>query len=108
MNRTFKFELIFAAACIALSLIVLPAAIYWFGVLVLEPYAGGSQVGAFYGDFYRSLAAGSAAAGLLALGPYILAVMIRTVFRRRTARGADDDEPTAQPRPRRTEPKISL
>ncbi len=107
MDRNLKFELIFAAACVALSLIALPAAIYWFGVLVLEPYAGGSHVGAFYGDFYRSLGAGSPAAWLLALGPYVLLILVRLVFHRRAARVTDDDEPTAEPRLRRTEPKIS-
>jgi hypothetical protein len=106
MNRTIKFELIFAALTIGLSLIVLPAAIYWSGVLVLEPYAGGPQVGAFYGDFYRFLGAGSAAAWLLALGPYVLLLLLRILFSARGARAGDDDEPTAAPR--RTEPKITL
>ena len=79
-----RFELIFASAWLAFGLFVLPAAIFWVGSAMLGPYGtGDTGMGTFYGDFYGDLAAGSARAWGLALGPLVLASLLRAVFWRR-------------------------
>jgi hypothetical protein len=106
--RHLRFELIFAAGCLASGFIVLPWLIYWVGTLLLGPYAGGTHVGSFYGDFYRSLGVGSLEAWCLGVGPWVALLILRFLFAspdQRTEKDEDEDEgPSA---PQRREPRVS-
>jgi hypothetical protein len=90
MPRQLRTELLLALACVAFSLLVLPALVYWVGTLILDPYSGGTSMTSLYGDFFRALSVGSFAAWLLVAGPYILLTLLRLLFTRHHA--ADDDE----------------
>jgi hypothetical protein len=99
MTRQLRTELFLALGCIAFSLLVLPALVYWVGTLVLDPYSGGPLMTSLYGDFFRALSAGSFAAWLLVAGPYILLTLLRLVFtRHRAADGGDETESSDEAR----------
>jgi len=102
--RHLRFELIFAACCMAFGFIVLPGLIYWVGNLLLGPYAGGTHVGSFYGDFYRSVGAGSVEAWFLGVGPWVALLILRFIFASSEDRAEPDEEPSA---PQRREPRVS-
>lgn len=108
MTRQLRTELFIALGCIAFSLLLLPALIYWVGTLILDPYSGGPLMTSLYGDFFRALTEGSFAAWLLVAGPYILLTLLRLIFTRHRA-ADDDDEPVAPRKGRapRVEPNIS-
>ena len=116
-NRT-RFELIFASIWLAVGLFLLPALIFWVGVVVLGPYGEGqgAGMGTFYGDFFGDLAQGEVRAWVLALGPLVLITLLRAIFWGTRPRPEGPDIPDvrspipASARPaeaRRVEPRIS-
>ena len=103
--KSFRFELIFAACSLFFGLIVLPGLIYWIGGLLLGPYAGGPHVGSFYGDFYRSLGAGSELTWFLGVGPYLALLILRFVFA--SVDGPSDEAADDPPHSQRREPHVT-
>jgi hypothetical protein len=112
-SRRLRFELIFASLGLAFGLFVLPALIYSVGAALLGPYGEKAGLSTFYVDFYGDLADGSGRAWILALGPLVLAYLLRAVFigvRSKKVDAVDnDDEEPYQPRrpappPRREAP----
>lgn len=97
-----QFECIFASLWLAIGLFVLPAIIYWVGIVLLGPYGEGAGPGTFYADFFSDLAAFSAPAWLIALGPVVLVSLLRLVFFNWRAREheEDDEADEARPQPR--------
>jgi hypothetical protein len=81
-NHRLRFELIFASVWLAIGLFVVPALVFWVGIVLLGPYGDGRGAGmaTFYGDFYADLASGEVRAWVLALGPLLLITLIRGVF----------------------------
>jgi hypothetical protein len=115
-NRT-RFELIFASVWLAVGLFVLPALIFWVGIVLLGPYGEGqgAGMGTFYGDFFGDLAQGEVRAWALTLGPLALITLLRAIFWGARPRPEAPDAPpvkapvAASPRsadPRRVEPRI--
>lgn len=64
-------EAVLAGVAIFIGVSVLPLAVYFTGMKVLGPYAGGGLF-RFWGDFFVGLAHGGVPWWLLALGPYAL------------------------------------
>jgi len=71
-----KRELILAGAALAFGLLVLPALVYWVGIVVLGPYPGGG-LGQFYGALLRDLGSGAGRAWVLVAGPYVSLLLLR-------------------------------
>ncbi len=114
-NHRLRFELIVGSVLLALGLFALPGLIFWVGTLLLGPYGQNTGVGTFYGDFYGDLASGVGRAWALALGPLVVVSLVRLLFVKRRADGADAEQeaPAAVPQPssqdhRRVEPRVSL
>jgi hypothetical protein len=115
-SRRLRFELIFASVWLAIGLFLVPALIFWVGIVLLGPYGDGpgEGMGAFYADFFGDLATGEVRAWLLALGPLILVSLLRAIFIGKRPAAASSDEPPAEPAPpraksaehRRVEPSI--
>lgn len=111
-SRRLRFELIFASLLLAFGLFALPALIFSVGGALLGPYAEKAGLSTFYVDFYGDLADGAGRAWALALGPLVLAYLLRAVFigvRPKKVEKVDDDEPPYEPRrpappPRREAP----
>lgn len=112
-----RFELLFAGSWLACGLFALPGAIYAVGQSLLGPYGENRGLGAFYADFVRDLAEPAGRAWAIALGPLILAYLLRLVFiGAREGRSAVDDASHHDPdfsaaslshEGRRVEPRIS-
>jgi hypothetical protein len=103
-----RFEAIFASAWIGFGLLVLPALIYWIGMLMLGSYGEDAGLGTFYLDYFRDLAEPAARAWALLLGPFATVSLLRLIFRRAPAPeppAATPEEPPA-PAPRRVEPRL--
>lgn len=113
-NRRLRFELIFASVWLAVGLFLVPALIFWVGIVMLGPYGEGqgAGLGTFYADFFGDLATGEVRTWLLALGPLIVISLVRAIFIGTRAKTEHDD--TSAPRPpapsasdhRRVEPNI--
>lgn len=73
-------ELLIAIVAFAVGLLILPAAIYGFGVVLLGPYGGGPHLGSFLGDYFRNLGSGSLRTWFLVLAPYLFSWTMRIVF----------------------------
>jgi hypothetical protein len=69
-------ELLLIAACIGIGVIVMPCLIFAVGRIALGPYAHGS-VFALWRDFMIGLVSGSQAVWFIALGPYLLVLLLR-------------------------------
>lgn len=94
-----RFEVLLALSLVLFGLIVLPALIYFIGVVLLGEYAGGGHLGSFYGDVLRDLGQGSLQAWSLVLGPLLLVQAGRLLFLRfGTEPDSRDVAPTAPPR----------
>lgn len=94
-----RFELLLALSLVLFGLVVLPALIYFVGVLLLGEYAGGGHLGSFYGDILRDLGQGSPQAWILVLGPLLLTQVGRLIFLRfGTEPATRDQEPSAPAR----------
>jgi hypothetical protein len=103
---------------LAFGLFGMPALVYWVGVALLGPYGDNANAGVFYANFFADLAAGSARAWTLALGPAVLISLLRLIFLRRPAPSIETqpvpDAATRQARPaaasahRRVEPRVTL
>jgi hypothetical protein len=93
-HRRARFEIIFASIWLGIGLLVLPAAIYFVGVLMLGPYKPGAGLMQFYTDLFSDLAAPTLRAWMIVLGPLILITVIRLVFL-----GVPRSQPAAQPAP---------
>jgi hypothetical protein len=116
-HRRLRFEIIFASLWLAIGLFLLPALIFWVGIVVLGPYgeAPGAGLGTFYADFFGDLATGEIRTWFVALGPLILVLLARAAFIGAGARREkkDGDEPQARQAPpakavehRRVEPRV--
>jgi hypothetical protein len=113
-----RFEIVLASILLAFGLFVLPAMIYWVGILLLGPYGEGSGLGRFYADFFGDLVAPSARTWALALGPLVLISLLRLIFLDLGSAPPDEEEdepprPSPQPKPAvrersRVEPRVSL
>ncbi len=117
MRRRLRFELVFASIWLGVGLFLLPALIYFVGVLLLGPYGEGSGLGRFYADFFGDLVAPSGRAWALALGPLVLISVLRLLFldvRAAPSSDGHDEEPSSPTRPprarepSRVEPRVSL
>jgi hypothetical protein len=69
-------ELLSAAICLAVGVLVMPCLIFAAGRLVLGPYARGSLF-AFWHDFLQGLISGTPAYWFIVLGPYLLLWLLR-------------------------------
>jgi hypothetical protein len=72
----FARELMLAAICIGVGLLVMPCLIFACGRLALGAYAHGNLF-ALWHDFLRGLATGSQACWFIVLGPYLLLWLLR-------------------------------
>jgi hypothetical protein len=81
-SRRLRFEIIFASVWLAIGLFLVPALIFWVGIVMLGPYgeAQGAGLGTFYGDFFGDLANGEVRTWALTLGPLALISLIRAMF----------------------------
>jgi hypothetical protein len=73
-------EILLAAGCLGVGLLVLPALIYAVGVPLLGSYGGGEHVGSFYGDFFRNLIGLVGRTWFIVLAPYLLLLVLRLIF----------------------------
>lgn len=115
-NARLRFELIFASVWLAVGLFLVPALIFWVGIVMLGPYgeSTGGGLGDFYADFFGDLASGVGRTWLLALGPLILVTLVRLVFigvGPKAEPTGDEPPPAVRTAPvpsdhRRLEPKI--
>lgn len=71
-------ELIVLAAALLFGLVAAPLLVWLAGSRTLGPYAGGG-VGSFLAAFYRSLASGSFAYWMVAVGPYLIVLVVRAL-----------------------------
>lgn len=114
-----RFELIFASVWLAVGLLLVPALVFWVGIVVLGPYGEegqGGGLGSFYATFFGDLATGEVRAWLLTLGPLILVSLVRAIFVGARGRTEEPDRETPSPEPpssaikgtdhRRVEPRI--
>jgi hypothetical protein len=69
-------ELLSAAICLAVGVLVMPCLIFAVGRLVLGPYARGNLF-ALWHDFMQGLISGTPACWFIALGPYGLLWLLR-------------------------------
>jgi hypothetical protein len=115
-SRRLPFELIFASAWLAVGLFLVPAVVFWVGIVVLGPYGEGqgAGLGTFYGDFFGDLASGEVRAWSLALGPLALISLIRALYLgTHSAREPEESVPAVEvpaakaSDQRRVEPRIS-
>jgi len=71
-------ELAVLAAALFAGVVVAPPLVWVAGSRALGPYAGGG-IGAFLAAFYRGLASGAFGFWMVALGPYLLALVVRAL-----------------------------
>jgi hypothetical protein len=69
-------ELLSAAACLIIGILVMPCVIYALGRASLGPYEHGGAFG-LWRDFLAGLGSGSEAFWFVALGPYLLYWLVR-------------------------------
>ncbi len=69
-------ELLSAAVCLAVGLLVMPCLIFACGRLALGPYAHGNLF-ALWRAYLQGLAAGSEVSWFILLGPYLLLWVVR-------------------------------
>jgi hypothetical protein len=69
-------EVLTALACLLVGVLVMPCLIFAVGRNALGPYAHGSVLSLWH-DFLRGLASGSQAFWFIALGPYLLLMLLR-------------------------------
>ncbi len=69
-------EVLTALACLALGVLAMPCLIFAFGRIALGPYAHGSIL-ALWHDFLIGLGTGSQAHWFIAIGPYLLLLLLR-------------------------------
>jgi len=72
-------ELILLAAAFVFGLVAAPPLVWLAGSHALGPYAGGG-LGSFLAAFYRSLASGTFGYWMIALGPYLIALVLRAML----------------------------
>jgi hypothetical protein len=72
-------ELIVLAAALVFGLLAAPPLVWVVGSRALGPYAGGG-IGSFLASFYRGLASGTFGNWMIALGPYLLALVLRALL----------------------------
>ncbi|HEY5102451.1 MAG TPA: hypothetical protein VII70_06680 [Steroidobacteraceae bacterium] len=72
-------ELIIAAAALLAGLLAVPLLIYLVGHSILGPYAHGGP-GRLLGDFFAGLAHGDLAFWSVALGPYVMTLLVRLLY----------------------------
>jgi hypothetical protein len=97
--RGIRFEIILASVLLAFGLFGLPALIYAVGTLLLGPYqetSPSNSVALFYRGFFSDLAAPSARAWLIAIGPLLVIGLFRLAF---IGHRGGDAEPPARPAP---------
>jgi hypothetical protein len=101
-----RFEIILGSILLAFGLFALPALIYLAGITLLGPYlenAQGNNIALFYKSFFADLAAPSARAWLIAVGPLLVIALFRLAFIAHRG-AADADPPPRIPPPRRAQP----
>jgi hypothetical protein len=76
--RNVRRELILLGLGLVLGLLVVPVLIDLLGARTLGPYAGG-DLRAFLGHFYRGLGTGGLGFWTVALGPYVMIMLMRTL-----------------------------
>ncbi len=69
-------ELLTAGLCLAIGIGLMPCLIFLIGRGALGPYAHGSLLSLWH-DFLVGLAGGSEAVWFIALGPYLLVLLLR-------------------------------
>jgi len=69
-------EVLTALTCLALGVLAMPCLIFAFGRIALGPYAHGSIL-SLWRDFLIGLGDGSEAFWFIALGPYLLLLLLR-------------------------------
>jgi hypothetical protein len=81
-SRRLRFELIFASVWLAVGFFLVPAVVFWIGIVLLGPYGEGqgAGLGTFYGDFFGDLANGEVRVWALALGPLTLIYLVRALY----------------------------
>lgn len=79
-SRTLLRELLLAALCLILGLVVMPCLIFAVGRASLGPYEHGG-VFALWRDFLIGLSHGSEAFWFVALAPYLLLCVLRLLLR---------------------------
>ncbi|MGH8143119.1 MAG: hypothetical protein ACREU2_11460 [Steroidobacteraceae bacterium] len=75
-TRSIHKELLSAAACLIIGILVMPCVIYALGRAALGPYEHGGVFG-LWRDFLAGLGSGSEAFWFVALGPYVLFWLLR-------------------------------
>lgn len=73
-------ELLWLFIGLALGCLLLPVLIFVVGVRAFGPYAGG-EAGDLVNHFYQGLGQGVLACWVVAVGPWIGLLLLRTVFR---------------------------
>lgn len=71
-------ELLVLGAALAFGVLAVPPLLWVAGPRALGPYAGGG-VTAIVANFFRGLASGSIACWLVALGPYLVLMLLRAL-----------------------------
>jgi hypothetical protein len=79
-SRTLLRELLLAALCLVVGLVVMPCLIFAVGRATLGPYEHGG-VFALWHDFLLGLSHGSEAFWFVALAPYLLLCVLRLLHR---------------------------
>ena len=72
-------ELIIAAAALLAGFLAVPLLIYLIGHSVLGPYAHGGA-GRLLGDYFAALAHGDLVFWSVALGPYVMTLLVRLLY----------------------------
>ena len=79
VSTSVRRELILLAVAFAAGLVAAPPLVWLAGSHALGPYAGGG-LGSFLAAFYRSLASGTFGYWMIALGPYLIALVVRAML----------------------------
>ena len=72
-------EFMLLAVALVFGLVAAPPLLWLVGSHTLGPYAGGG-LGSFLAAFYRALASGTFAYWMIAVGPYLIALLVRALF----------------------------
>ena len=72
-------ELVIGGSAILVGLLVAPLAIFMVGHQTLGPYAHGSA-GRLLADYYTGLGHGAPAFWAIALGPYVMTLLVRLLY----------------------------
>ncbi|MGH8221159.1 MAG: hypothetical protein ACREUT_21710 [Steroidobacteraceae bacterium] len=71
-------EIILLAAALVFGLVAAPPLVWLAGSHTLGPYAG-DGIGSFLAAFYRGLASGTFGYWMIAVGPYLIALLVRAL-----------------------------